>query len=191
MQRNQSVISQDSEDEESSPILPDNQVSQKSEYSSIDNQPESASSNTKSTYSGNEAEGDVTGSVEKWVLEPAKQGVVMVSFVNCSKSELHVNNLQKCRITRDRKGIDRGLFPIYYLHLERDTGKKVFLLAGENNAFLFGNFPLNVFHDLGRKRRKSKTSNYLISADPTDLGRHTDGFVGKLRSNVFGTTFFM
>lgn len=28
--------------------------------------------------------------------------------------------------------MDRGLFPIYYLHLERDTGKKVFLLAGKN-----------------------------------------------------------
>lgn len=68
--------------------------------------------------------------------------------------------------------MDRGLFPIYYLHLERDTGKKIFLLAG-------------------RKRKKSKTSNYVISADPTDLSRQTDGFVGKLRSNVFGTTFFM
>lgn len=27
--------------------------------------------------------------------------------------------------------MDRGMFPIYYLHLERDTGKKVFLLAGK------------------------------------------------------------
>lgn len=63
MQRNQSVTSHDSEDEESSPILPDTLVSQKSQYSSIDNQPESASSNTKSTYSGNEAEGDVTGKI--------------------------------------------------------------------------------------------------------------------------------
>lgn len=45
--------------------------------------------------------------------------------------------------------------------------------------------------NLGRKRKKSKTSNYVISADPTDLSRQTDGFVGKLRSNVFGTTFFM
>lgn len=43
----------------------------------------------------------------------------------------------------------------------------------------------------GRKRKKSKTSNYVVSADPTDLSRQTDGFVGKLRSNIFGTTFFM
>lgn len=80
--------------------------------------------------------------------------------------------LYKCRITRDRKGMDRGLFPLYYLHLEREYGKKIFLLAG-------------------RKRKKSKTSNYIISCDPTDLSRQADGFVGKLRSNVFGTTFFV
>lgn len=43
----------------------------------------------------------------------------------------------------------------------------------------------------GRKRKKSKTSNYIISCDPTDLSRQADGFVGKLRSNVFGTTFFV
>lgn len=41
----------------------------------------------------------------------------------------------------------------------------------------------------GRKRKKSKTSNYIISCDPTDLSRQADGFVGKLRSNVLGTSF--
>ncbi|XP_055593400.1 protein king tubby 1 isoform X2 [Uranotaenia lowii] len=102
-----------------------------------------------------DAEGDVTEPMEQWVTRPAPQGV-----------------LYKCRITRDRKGMDRGLFPIYYLHLERDYGKKIFCLAG-------------------RKRKKSKTSNYIISCDPTDLSRTADGFVGKLRSNVFGTTFFV
>ncbi|XP_050091039.1 protein king tubby [Anopheles aquasalis] len=102
-----------------------------------------------------DTEGDVIGPIEQWVTQPAAQGV-----------------LYKCRITRDRKGMDRGLFPIYYLHLERDYGKKLFCLAG-------------------RKRKKSKTSNYIISCDPTDLSRQADGFVGKLRSNVFGTTFFV
>uniref|UniRef100_A0A182ISR9 Protein king tubby n=1 Tax=Anopheles atroparvus TaxID=41427 RepID=A0A182ISR9_ANOAO len=102
-----------------------------------------------------DTEGDVIGPIEQWVTQPAAQGV-----------------LYKCRITRDRKGMDRGLFPIYYLHLERDYGKKLFCLAG-------------------RKRKKSKTSNYIVSCDPTDLSRQADGFVGKLRSNVFGTTFFV
>lgn len=105
--------------------------------------------NTEST----EPEGDLIGNIDQFVMQPAPQGV-----------------LYKCRITRDRKGMDRGLFPIYYLHLERDYGKKIFLLGG-------------------RKRKKSKTSNYIISCDPTDLSRNAEGYCGKLRSNVFGTSF--
>lgn len=42
--------------------------------------------------------------------------------------------LYQCRITRDRKGMDRGLYPTYFLHLEREYGRKVFLLAG--NIFI-------------------------------------------------------
>ena len=76
----------------------------------------------------------------------------------------------KCRITRDRKGMDRGLYPTYFLHLEREDGKKIFLLAG-------------------RKRKKSTTSNYIISTDPTDLSRGGEAFVAKLRSNILGTQF--
>ncbi|XP_051464057.1 tubby-related protein 3 isoform X2 [Apus apus] len=41
----------------------------------------------------------------------------------------------------------------------------------------------------GRKRKKSKTSNYLISVDPTDLSREGESFIGKLRSNLMGTKF--
>ena len=63
-----------------------------------------------------------------------------------------------------------GLFPTYFLHMEREDGRKVFLLAG-------------------RKRKKSATSNYLMSTDPTDLSRGGDAFVGKLRSNMLGTQF--
>ena len=41
----------------------------------------------------------------------------------------------------------------------------------------------------GRKRKKSTTSNYVISTDPTDLSRASEAFVAKLRSNVLGTQF--
>lgn len=41
-----------------------------------------------------------------------------------------------------------------------------------------------VFLLAGRKRKKSKTSNYLISVDATDLSREGESFVGKLRSEV-------
>jgi len=91
--------------------------------------------------------------LDQFVLDPAPQGALV-----------------KCRITRDRKGMDRGLFPTYFLHMEREDGKKVFLIAG-------------------RKRKKSATSNYLMSTDPTDLSRGGDSFVGKLRSNMLGTQF--
>ncbi|XP_077969606.1 protein king tubby-like isoform X3 [Styela clava] len=76
----------------------------------------------------------------------------------------------KCRITRDKRGVDKHAYPTYYLHYERDDGRKVFLLAG-------------------RKRKRSKTSNYLISIDATDLSRGGESYIGKLRSNVMGTKF--
>ncbi|XP_026219308.1 tubby-related protein 3 isoform X2 [Anabas testudineus] len=95
---------------------------------------------------------DVTNP-EEFVLRPAPRGVTV-----------------KCRITRDKKGMDRGLYPTYFMHMEREDGKRVFLLAG-------------------RKRKKSKTSNYLISVDATDLSREGESFIGKLRSNLMGTKF--
>ncbi|KAK2857805.1 hypothetical protein Q7C36_005724 [Tachysurus vachellii] len=90
--------------------------------------------------------------LEEFVLQPAQQGITV-----------------KCKVTRDKRGMDRGLYPTYYLHLDNEK-KQVFLLAG-------------------RKRKKSTTSNYLISIDPTDLSRGGENFVGKLRSNLMGTKF--
>lgn len=117
MTLNHSITSHDSEDEESSPVIPEVDTG-KPEYSKIaDNTTDTASNTSRNNSSSNsntqEIEGDISGNIEHWVLTPGRQGV-----------------LYKCRITRDRKGMDKGLFPIYYLHLERDTGKKVFLLAG-------------------------------------------------------------
>ncbi|EPY84306.1 hypothetical protein CB1_000487007 [Camelus ferus] len=87
----------------------------------------------------------------EFVLRPAPQGRTV-----------------RCRLTRDKKGMDLGLYPSYFLHL--DTEKKVFLLAG-------------------RKRKRSKTANYLISSDPTNLSRGGENFIGKLRSNLLGNRF--
>ncbi|XP_053539608.1 tubby-related protein 1 isoform X2 [Ictalurus punctatus] len=89
--------------------------------------------------------------LEEFVVQPAEQGITV-----------------KCKVTRDKRGMDRGLYPTYYLHL--DNEKKVFLLAG-------------------RKRKKSTTSNYLISIDPTDLSRGGENYIGKVRSNLMGTKF--
>ncbi|XP_040061355.1 tubby-related protein 3 [Ixodes scapularis] len=93
------------------------------------------------------------GSMEEFATTPCPRGTTV-----------------RCRITRDKKGVDRGLYPTYFLHLEKEDNRKVFLLAA-------------------RKRKKSATSNYLISVDPTDLSRAGQSFVGKLRSNLLGTAF--
>ena len=44
----------------------------------------------------------------EFVFKPAPQGVVV-----------------KCRISRDKRGVDRGMYPTYYMHFEKDDGKKV------------------------------------------------------------------
>ncbi|XP_071319478.1 tubby protein homolog isoform X2 [Trachinotus anak] len=91
--------------------------------------------------------------LEKFALRPAPRDVTI-----------------QCRITRDRRGMEKGIYPTYYLHMEKEDGKRVFLMAG-------------------RKRKKCKTSNYLISTDATNLSRDTNCYIGKLRSNVLGTKF--
>lgn len=92
--------------------------------------------------------------LHQFVLRPAPEGVTI-----------------KCRVTRDQKGMERSLYPTYFLHLEReDSGKKIFLLAA-------------------RKRKRSRSSNYLLSIDPTDLSRGGENFIGKVRSNFLGTSF--
>ncbi|KAK2088875.1 Tubby- protein 2 [Saguinus oedipus] len=98
-----------------------------------------------------------------YVLQPALQGIRM-----------------QCYIKRDNRGVHKRLFPLYYLYLENPDGLKV---QSAGPAAL-GHFLL-----AGRKRRRSKTSNYLISLDPTDLSRDGDNFVGKVRSNALGTKF--
>ncbi|KAI4807785.1 hypothetical protein KUCAC02_027570 [Chaenocephalus aceratus] len=91
--------------------------------------------------------------LEKFALRPASRDVTI-----------------QCRVTRDRRGMEKGMYPTYYLHMEKEDGNRVFLMAG-------------------RKRKKSKTSNYLITTDPVNLTRDTNCYIGKLRSNILGTKF--
>ena len=75
-----------------------------------------------------------------------------------------------CHIVRDRSGMKK-LHPEYSLYLE-SGGDSKFLLAA-------------------RKRKKNKTSNYLISMDVEDLHRSSGNFYGKVRSNFLGTEFMV
>lgn len=31
----------------------------------------------------------------------------------------------QCRVTRDRRGMEKGIYPTYYLHMEKEDGKRV------------------------------------------------------------------
>ncbi|VDN92789.1 unnamed protein product [Brugia pahangi] len=107
---------------------------------------------------------------EKKMVENPDMNEIMTNLEIFVTSPARRNVTYKCRITRDKKGVDRGIYPTYYLHLEKDEEKRIFLLAA-------------------RKRKKSTTANYLISIDPTDLKRYGNSFVGKVRSNALGTQF--
>lgn len=50
--------------------------------------------------------------LEEFVVRPALRGVTV-----------------KCRISRDKKGMDRGLYPTYFMHMEREDGRKVHLTS--------------------------------------------------------------
>jgi hypothetical protein len=69
----------------------------------------------------------------------------------------------QCRIVRDKSGIANRLSPKYVL--ESDSG--VFLMAAQKQAH-------------------NKTPNYAISMAKGNLSKNTDGFLGKLRSDVCG-----
>ncbi|KAL5108139.1 hypothetical protein TcWFU_008927 [Taenia crassiceps] len=103
--------------------------------------------------------------VEEFITSPAPKGVTVC-----------------CRISRDKHGLEGGLFPSYFLHLERqEDGRRFFLLAA-------------------RRKRRATTCNYLISLDataPTTISSPLDALgggrltVGHLRSNFLGTQFVL
>lgn len=132
------------------------------------------------------------GEPREFVLRPAPQGRTV-----------------RCRLTRDKRGMDRGLYPSYFLHLDaekkvgqeevkgeggggartrwreglaQDAGRGCQLKASPLTHILCPlSTPPQVFLLAGRKRKRSKTANYLMSSDPTNLSRGGENFVGKLR----------
>lgn len=82
-------------------------------------------------------------------------------------SPIPKNVLLLCSVRRDSKGLKKKFYPKYLMHLSEGYS---FLLAG-------------------KKRAKSKTSNYLISMHQNELSTRSPGYLGKLRSNFLGTQF--
>ena len=73
----------------------------------------------------------------------------------------------QCRIVRSRAGGLRS-YDSYELFVDGPSGS--FLLAA-------------------RKRKKSKSPNYLISLNVRDMVRQSAAYCGKLRGNFLGTEF--
>ncbi|XP_031416987.1 tubby-related protein 3 isoform X2 [Clupea harengus] len=150
-------LSDNEEDEELELVTSAKESKKKEKRDKINNSIASLNSNYRESSSEGESSGRGSSlsveDLEQFALRPAPRDVTI-----------------QCRITRDRRGMEKGIYPTYYLHMEKEDGKRVFLMAG-------------------RKRKKSKTSNYLISTDPTDLSRDKDSYIGKLRSNILGTRF--
>lgn len=46
--------------------------------------------------------------LEKFAVRPAPRDVTI-----------------QCRVTRDRRGMEKGIYPTYYLHMEKEDGKRV------------------------------------------------------------------
>jgi hypothetical protein len=77
-----------------------------------------------------------------------------------------ITGMMQCRIVRDRSGLNK-LYPKY--RMETDAG--VFLLAAQ-------------------KQKQNKTSNYAITmSQSSTIGKDSDGFIGKLRSDFMGLEF--
>jgi len=65
---------------------------------------------------------DPTDNIELFIFCPAPQGVVL-----------------RCRVLRDKKGVDRNMYPTYYLHMERRDGKRVWSssLSSSSSSVIF------------------------------------------------------
>lgn len=79
------------------------------------------------------------------------------------------NQIIKCRITRDRKGIEAFGYPTYFMYMDTSEGE-----------------PTNLI--LTARKRKTGNSSYIISTDFDSL--NTDKYMAKLKgNNMIGTRF--
>ncbi|KPM11875.1 tubby-related protein 3-like protein, partial [Sarcoptes scabiei] len=96
----------------------------------------------------------------------------------------------QCTIIRDKKGLDRSLYPTYYMHLqgnEEQENKNLHNdpISNSDETLQQNGSNRKVFVLSGRRRKKSKT--YIIGNNAFDISR--DRCMAKLKSNVLGTQF--
>lgn len=139
-------------------------------------------------------------------LNPLTTILTMAELFEFASQEVSNSQIFQCTIIRDKRGIDRSLYPTYFMYLqmmiggedgdgesvvqgqkEQDARAKVMrhLPGGGREAGTGTRATRQVFLLCGRRRKKSKT--YLIGLDPFDISRIN--CVAKLKSNVIGTQF--
>ena len=79
-----------------------------------------------------------------------------------------------------------GLFPTFFLHMERGDGRKVFLLASRRRVKSTG---CSVSREGLSAQLSPLSPQYLISADPANMSTTGPAFRGLLNSNLLGTQF--
>lgn len=134
---------------------------------------------------------------EEEKLNPLTTILSMSELLDFVTQEVSQSQVFQCTIIRDKRGIDRSLYPTYFMYLQM-------IMVGEEEAIegrqaearekVMRHLPVDrqatrtqrqVFLLCGRRRKKSKT--YLIGLDPFDISRVN--CVAKLKSNVIGTQF--
>ncbi|CAB1314598.1 unnamed protein product [Coregonus sp. 'balchen'] len=154
----------------------------KAKSDSDDSEPETKSSKSKSKKKENAnpasmfAAGGEKDKDKDKDKKKKKKGKTKASESDDSESEAEKGTKNK-KGKRKKKKEERPPSP----DIEFDSLEEFVLQPAQQGVFLLA----------GRKRKKSTTSNYLISIDPTDLSRGGENFIGKLRypSNMMGTKF--
>lgn len=124
--------------------------------------------------------------------------LTMSELFEFASQEVSPSQIFQCTIIRDKRGIDRSLYPTYFMYLQMIIGEGDSWIGGEARDKVMKHLPATaagsdggrdsrptrqVFLLCGRRRKKSKT--YLIGLDPFDISRIN--CVAKLKSNVLGT----
>lgn len=138
---------------------------------------------------GKKFNGDGSGSFEPGIRSPpsspppppVRAGKALYTTQNLDTSDIRAflmepgpkNGAILCHIRREKGKLG---YPYYAVYLEAPG---VMPGSPEGERFLLS----------ARKRKKSKTSNYLISIDLDDTSRQSGNYFGKLRSNFVGTEF--
>jgi len=95
---------------------------------------------------------------------PVELGAERRTFLNTPSPQ---DKMVQCYVKREKDST--GMYPEFKLYLQ--DGDR-FLLAA-------------------RRRKKSKTSNFLISLESDDLARNGGAYFGKLRGNYVGTEYVL